>query len=48
VPPGGSTDALARLMTLRMQAIPGQPVIVDNQPVAEASLQRGRPIPIRC
>jgi tripartite-type tricarboxylate transporter receptor subunit TctC len=32
VPPGGSTDALARLVTLRMQAILGQPVIVENQP----------------
>jgi tripartite-type tricarboxylate transporter receptor subunit TctC len=32
VPPGGSTDALARLVTLRMQATLGQPVIVENQP----------------
>lgn len=32
VPPGGSTDALARLVTLRMQPILGQPVIVENQP----------------
>ena len=32
VPPGGSTDAVARLVTLRMQAILGQPVIVENQP----------------
>jgi tripartite-type tricarboxylate transporter receptor subunit TctC len=32
VPPGGSTDALARLVTLRMQTILGQPVIVENQP----------------
>jgi tripartite-type tricarboxylate transporter receptor subunit TctC len=32
VPPGGSTDALARLVTLRMQAVLGQPVIVENQP----------------
>jgi tripartite-type tricarboxylate transporter receptor subunit TctC len=31
VPPGGSTDALARLVTLRMQAILGQPVIIENQ-----------------
>lgn len=32
VSPGGSTDAVARLVTLRMQAILGQPVIVENQP----------------
>src|SRR3984893_16909723 len=32
VPPGGSTDAVARLVTLRMQAILGRPVIVENQP----------------
>ncbi len=34
VPPGGSTDAVARLVTLRMQAILGQPVITENQPGA--------------
>jgi len=34
VPPGGSTDAVARLVTLRMQAILGQPVVVENQPGA--------------
>jgi tripartite-type tricarboxylate transporter receptor subunit TctC len=34
VPPGGSTDAVARLITVRMQAILGQPVIVENQPGA--------------
>src|SRR6266481_9888801 len=34
VPPGGSTDAVARLVTLRMQAILGQPVIIENQPGA--------------
>jgi len=34
VPPGGSTDAVARLVTLRMQAILAQPVIVENQPGA--------------
>jgi tripartite-type tricarboxylate transporter receptor subunit TctC len=31
VPPGGSTDALARLVTLRVQNILGQPVIIENQ-----------------
>ena len=34
VPPGGSTDALARLVTLRMQAILGRPVVIENQPGA--------------
>jgi len=34
VPPGGSTDAVARLLALRMQAILGQPVITENQPGA--------------
>src|SRR5262245_2791896 len=34
VPPGGSTDAIARLVTLRIQAILGQPVIIENQPGA--------------
>jgi len=32
VPPGGSTDAVARLVTLRMQTMLGKPVIVENQP----------------
>jgi tripartite-type tricarboxylate transporter receptor subunit TctC len=31
VPPGGSTDAVARLVTARMQAILGQPMIIENQ-----------------
>jgi tripartite-type tricarboxylate transporter receptor subunit TctC len=34
VPPGGSTDAIARLVTARMQATLGQPVIIENQPGA--------------
>src|SRR5260370_23960567 len=34
VPPGGSTDAVARLVTLRLLAILGQPVIIENQPGA--------------
>src|SRR6516164_7938504 len=48
VPPGGSTDALARLVTLRMQALLGQPVIVENQPgggglIAARAVAGGRP-----
>jgi tripartite-type tricarboxylate transporter receptor subunit TctC len=48
VPPGGSTDALARLVTLRMQAILGQPVIVENQPgggglIAAQAVARANP-----
>ena len=31
VPPGGSTDAVSRLVTARMQAILGAPVIIENQ-----------------
>jgi tripartite-type tricarboxylate transporter receptor subunit TctC len=34
VPPGGSTDAVARMLALRMQAILGQPAITENQPGA--------------
>src|SRR5260370_2238747 len=34
VPPGGSTAAAARLATLRIQAILGQPVLIDNHPGA--------------
>jgi tripartite-type tricarboxylate transporter receptor subunit TctC len=33
-PPGGSADALARLMGVRLSASLGQPVIVDNKPGA--------------
>jgi tripartite-type tricarboxylate transporter receptor subunit TctC len=48
VPPGGSTDALARLVTLRMQSILGQPVIVENQPgggglIAAQAVARANP-----
>jgi tripartite-type tricarboxylate transporter receptor subunit TctC len=48
VPPGGSTDALARLVTLRMQNILGQPVIVENQPgggglIAAQAVARANP-----
>jgi tripartite-type tricarboxylate transporter receptor subunit TctC len=34
VPPGGSTDAVARLITHEMQVLLGQPVIIENQPGA--------------
>src|SRR5262249_8154467 len=32
VPPGGSTDAIARLVTLRVQAILAHPLMIENQP----------------
>lgn len=31
-PPGGGTDAMARLLGQKMQALMGQPVIVENRP----------------
>jgi tripartite-type tricarboxylate transporter receptor subunit TctC len=34
VPPGGSTDALARLVAARMHVLLGQAVIIENQPGA--------------
>src|SRR5215472_2278006 len=48
VSPGGSTDALARLVTARMQTILGQPVIVENQPgggglIAARAVARANP-----
>jgi tripartite-type tricarboxylate transporter receptor subunit TctC len=48
VAPGGSTDALARLVTTRMQAILGQPVIVEDQPgggglIAAQAVARANP-----
>jgi tripartite-type tricarboxylate transporter receptor subunit TctC len=48
VPPGGSTDAVARLLALRLQAILGQPVVTENQPgaggvIAAKAIAAGRP-----
>lgn len=37
-PPGGSTDAMARLLQPRLQAELGQPIIVDNRGGASGSL----------
>jgi len=48
VPPGGSTDAVARLLALRLQSILGQPVVTENQPgaggvIAARAIAAGRP-----
>jgi tripartite-type tricarboxylate transporter receptor subunit TctC len=48
VPPGGSTDAVARLVALRMQEILGQPVVIENQPgagglIAARAVAAGKP-----
>ena len=37
-PPGGSTDAMARLLQPRLQAELGQPIIVENRGGASGSL----------
>src|SRR6476619_3001587 len=41
-PPGGSTDAIARIMAERMRAPLGQPVIIENVGGAGGSIAVGR------
>jgi tripartite-type tricarboxylate transporter receptor subunit TctC len=41
-PPGGSTDAVARIMAERMQPLLGQPVIIENVGGAGGSTAVGR------
>jgi len=41
-PPGGGTDVLIRLMTERLGALLGQPVVVDNRPGATGSIGNDR------
>ena len=41
-PPGGSTDAIARIMADRMRPILGQPVIIENVGGAGGSIAVGR------
>jgi tripartite-type tricarboxylate transporter receptor subunit TctC len=40
-PPGGSTDALARIVALRLTSSTGQQVIVDNRPGAGGNIGTG-------
>src|SRR5262249_62026697 len=40
--PGGSTDVVARLLSERMRATLGQPVVVENQGGAGGSIALGR------
>src|SRR3979411_3314159 len=42
VPPGGSTDAAARIMAERMRAPLGQPVVIENIGGAGGSIAVGR------
>ena len=41
-PPGGSTDAIARIMAERMRSLLGQPVIIENVGGAGGSIAVGR------
>ena len=38
VPPGGSTDTLARIIAARLSASLGQPIVIDNRPGASNNL----------
>lgn len=40
-PPGGSTDSIARAVTPKMQALLGQPFVVDNRPGASGAIGAG-------
>src|SRR6187401_438330 len=40
--PGGSSDAVARIMTEGMRSSLGQPVIIENVPGASGSIGTGR------
>src|SRR5215210_4899896 len=37
-PPGGGTDALARILAPRMQESLGQPLVIDNRPGATGNI----------
>src|SRR4051794_18187572 len=37
-PPGGGTDALARVIAQRLSEVLGQPVVIDNRPGAGGTL----------
>lgn len=38
VPPGGSTDALARIIAVKLQEVLGQPVVAENKPGAAGNV----------
>jgi tripartite-type tricarboxylate transporter receptor subunit TctC len=40
LPPGGSPDYLARLLSERLQAVLGQPLVVENRPGAAGNIAR--------